>query len=137
MAFSGGCYCGDLRYEVTSEVAMRAMCLCRECQRISGGGPNFSLTVPEEAFAYTSGIPRIFARNDIDRPVGREFCGTCGTHVAVRSSRVAGHVIVKAGSLDDPAVYAMPAAAVYVSEAQPYHCIPDGVARFDKFPQRG
>lgn len=137
MMFTGGCYCGELRYEVTGEIVVRAMCLCHECQRIAGGGPNYSFTVPADAFSYTSGEPRTFKRSDIDPAVGREFCATCGTHVAVRSPRVKGHVIVKVGSLDNPAVYGMPAAAVYMSEAQPYHSVPEGVAQFEKFPQRG
>lgn len=136
MTFTGGCYCGELRYEVNGEPVVRAICLCRECQRIAGGGPNYSMTVLAQSFAYTLGKPKIFARSDIDPAVGREFCGTCGTHVAVRSPRSPGNVIVKVGSLDDPDVYGMPAVAVYASEAQPYHCIPEGVAKFDKFPPR-
>jgi hypothetical protein len=113
----------------------RAICLCRERQQIAGGGPNFAMTVDANGFAYTQGAPRVFARSDLEAPAWREFCGTCGTHITTRSPR-SPDLVVKVGSLDDPAVYGMPTVAVYTSESQPYHCVPEGVAQFEKFPQR-
>lgn len=138
MEFSGGCYCGEIRYSVVGDIGGKAMCFCRECQKIAGGGPNVALTVPEAGFAYTQGTPRRFARADLEAPATREFCGTCGTHLTTRSPRVKGQVIVKVGSLDDPAgVYGMPQVAVYAGEKHAWHCIPEGVVQFERFPQRG
>jgi hypothetical protein len=40
MAITGGCYCGALRFEIEGQIRMRALCLCRTCQKISGGAGN-------------------------------------------------------------------------------------------------
>ena len=42
-AYTGGCTCGAIRYEVTAEPAMMNLCQCRQClggltNQIRGGG---------------------------------------------------------------------------------------------------
>ena len=34
----GGCACGQVRYEVDTAPASSLLCMCRQCQRISGSG---------------------------------------------------------------------------------------------------
>jgi len=84
MEFEGGCYCKRVRYRAEGEPAMRAQCHCRECQYITGGGPNFFLMMPADGFTYTKGEAKGFTRDDIERPVTREFCPDCGTHLVTR-----------------------------------------------------
>jgi hypothetical protein len=134
MEFEGGCYCGNIRYRGHGKIGTKGMCFCRECQHISGGGGNVSFVIETASFTYTQEMPTSFARDDIDAPVLREFCGRCGTHIASRSPRVPGSVIIKAGTLDDPSIYGLPSVAVYTSERQPWHQIPDGVPSFERFP---
>lgn len=137
MEFSGGCYCGAIRYRAAGEPLRKAMCFCRECQHIAGGGANVVLMMPEAAFAYTAGAPSSFARPDLDAPVRREFCGTCGTHLVARSPRAPGVVLIKVGSLDDPKLGGLPQVAAFMGEAQDFHAVPDGIACFDGAPMRG
>lgn len=134
MELTGGCYCGAVRYRIGGEVLTHAMCFCRECQHVAGGGPTVAILVPEDSFAYTKGTPTVFARGDLAAPVSRQFCGACGTQLATRSPRVGSNVIVKVGSLDDSSAVGMPQVAVFTSEKQVFHCIPEGVAQFDKNP---
>jgi hypothetical protein len=130
----GGCYCGAIRYEIDGDAIFKAECHCRECQYISGGGPNFVMGVPEANFRYTKGTSAKFTRDDIDNPVTREFCGNCGTPILTRSPGAPGAVILKVGSLDEPADFGMPQVAIYMCDAQPFHTVPEGVAKFDKVP---
>ena len=64
----GGCYCGAVRYEISEKPVMKAQCHCRECQYISGGGPNFFMAIPESGFAITEGTAKTFTRSDIENP---------------------------------------------------------------------
>ena len=136
MAITGKCYCGAVHYKAEGEPQWQAECLCRECQYISGGGPNYFLTMAEDGFSYTSGTPASFTRSDIENPRTREFCGTCGTHLV---TRLPGRpvVVLKVGTLDDPSVYAGPQMAIFACDRQPYHVIADGVPIADKMPARG
>lgn len=131
----GGCYCGALRYEIDGDAVFKGECHCRECQHISGGGPNFFMGIPEAHFKYTKGTPAQFTRDDIPNAVTRDFCGKCGAPIMTKSPNAPGIVILKIGSLDDPAKdYGMPQMAIYMCDAQPFHTVPEGLPKFDKMP---
>ena len=135
MRLEGGCYCGAVRYAAEGAPILKAQCCCRECQYISGGAPNMFMLMPGEGFGYTRGAPKRFARKDLERPVTREFCGECGTHLATRRPGLAA-VILKVGTLDDPGVFGGPKMAIYTIDKQAFHHIPDGVPAFERLPPR-
>ena len=132
---TGRCYCGACTYEVTGATFFHAQCHCRECQYISGGGPNYFMMCRAEDYRITKGEPKAFTRPDLDTPVTRHFCPTCGTHLNTYPRPA--HVVIKVGTLDDPSVYAGPATEIYTCDAQPFHQIADGVTPFDRLPPRG
>lgn len=134
MNVEGGCYCGALRYAIEGDPLVKGQCHCRECQYTSGGGPNYFLGMPEAGFAYTKGSPARFRRADLDSPVTREFCGTCGTPILTRNPSFPGLVIVKVGSLDDPAVFRAPRLAIHTADKAPFHTLPDGLPAFPRLP---
>ncbi len=135
MSMTGGCYCGALRYEAHGKPTFKAQCHCRECQYISGGGPNFFMIMPDDGFSYTKGTPKQFARTDLENPVTREFCGDCGTHVLTRRAGLDA-VILKVGTLDDPAQYGGPNMAIYTVDQQPFHVISDALPTAERLPPR-
>src|SRR5260221_8240984 len=133
MKLEGGCYCGAGRYEAEGEPMLQAQCHCRECQFITGGSPNMFVVMPLDGFKYTKGSPKQFARSDLEKPVTREFCAECGTHVVTRPQGFP-VVIVKVGTLDDPGQYGGPDVAIFMMDKQSFHQVPDGVKTFERFP---
>lgn len=133
MSIEGGCYCGAVRFKVEADPAMMAQCHCRECQYISGGGPNYTVGVPAAAFEYTKGQPQQFARDDLEAPVVREFCGKCGTSLGSRPPSLPDLIMLKVGTFDDPSIFnAM--MAIYTVDQQSFHHIPEGVPSFETVP---
>ena len=132
MKLEGGCYCGNLRYAAEGDAMMKAQCHCRECQYITGGGPNMFIAMPVSGFSYTKGTPKKFARSDLPNPVTREFCPDCGTHVVTRPPGFPA-VIVKVGTLDDPEEF-LPKMAIYTIDKQSFHHIPEGMPAFERLP---
>jgi len=135
MTLEGGCYCGALRYVAEGEPIMKAQCHCRECQYITGGSPNMFVLMPAAGFQYSQGVPRSFARTDLARPVTREFCAECGTHILTRPTGLPA-VVLKVGTLDDPSLFGTPQMAIYTVDRQPFHLIPDGIPTFERLPKR-
>ena len=135
MKLEGGCYCGNVRYVAEGEPMLKAQCHCRECQYITGGAPNMFIAMPPEGFRYTKGAPKQFRRSDLERPATREFCAECGTHLVTRPP-VTPAVIVKVGTLDDPAQFGEPKMAIYTIDKQAFHHIPDGMPTFERLPKR-
>jgi hypothetical protein len=135
MKLEGGCYCGKVRYVAEGEPMRKGQCHCRECQFITGGAPNMFVVMPSAGFAYTKGAPKQFTRGDLENPVTREFCPDCGTHMATRPpGRPV--IVVKVGTLDDPKLYGGPQMAIFTIDKQPFHQIPEGLATFERMPQR-
>lgn len=131
----GGCYCGAVRYELSADAVMKGQCHCRECQYISGGGPNYYMVVPNAGYVLTDGTPAEFKRADLETPVTREFCGTCGTHLLTRRKGLE-MVILKVGTLDDPSEFGDSDLAIYMMDAQPFHMVAEGKPSFDGMPPR-
>jgi len=133
MAFEGGCYCGAVRYHAEGEAVFKGQCHCRECQYIAGGGPNLIMGVPDATFEYVKGTPKTFERSDLDKPVKREFCELCGTHLVSRSPGVP-LALIKVGTLDDPAEFGAAQMAFYTVDQQSFHTLPEGCAHFERLP---
>jgi hypothetical protein len=133
MKLEGGCYCKALRYEAEGEPMMKAQCHCRECQYITGGSPNVFIAMPTAGFKYTKGECKQFSRSDLERPVTREFCSNCGTHVVTRAPGFPA-IIIKVGSLDDPKQFGDPQMAIYTIDKQSFHQIPSGMKTFERLP---
>ncbi|TVV76746.1 GFA family protein [Sphingomonas solaris] len=135
MSLTGGCYCGAVRYRAEGAPTLRAQCHCRECQYITGGGPNYFMMMPLDGFGYTQGAPRRFTRADLPDPVTREFCDACGTHLVTRKPGLP-FVVLKIGTLDEPARFEGPQVAIFLVDGQPFHQVPEGVPAFERMPPR-
>lgn len=96
---TGGCFCGDVRYQAEGKPFERALCHCAMCRGTTGAPAVawFSVTIAE--FRYLAGEPVRFASSP---EAEREFCGRCGTQLTFRHADYAGSRIdVTTGSLDD------------------------------------
>jgi hypothetical protein len=134
MELQGGCYCGGLRYQAKGDPIFKGQCHCRECQYITGGHPNAVMAMPESGFSYTKGSPKKFRRSDLEKPVTREFCPECGTHILGRASVLPGAVVIKVGTLDDPSVFGGPQMVIFTIDKQSFHHVPAGVPTFERAP---
>jgi hypothetical protein len=45
-------------------------------------------------------------------------------------------VILKAGTLDDPALFGTPQMAIFTVDKRTFHQIPEGLPSFERLPQR-
>jgi hypothetical protein len=134
MKLNGGCYCGAVRYEVEGESVLALQCHCRECQYFTGGMPNVIIGFPEDGVVYVKGEPVSFRRVDLEEPITREFCSVCGTHLAARGARLPGVVVIKVGTMDDPAAFAGPKLAIYTVDSQAFHHVPEDLPTFERMP---
>ncbi len=134
MTVEGGCYCGAVRYRAEGDPLFKGQCHCRECQYVSGGFPNVVMAMPEPGFAWTKGAPKQFRRKDLATPVTREFCAECGTHLTTRTHNLPGAVLVKVGTLDEPAVFGQPQMAIFTIDKQSFHHVPEGIPAFERLP---
>ena len=134
MILTGGCQCGAVRYEVSSEPLAIYVCHCRECQRQSASAFGISVIVPAAAFNLTQGKLGSWRRpTDSGRVLDCRFCVACGSRVyhAGPGETV---VSVKGGSLDSP-VDLSTASHIWTSRKLPGVIIPAGAAQHVEEPE--
>ena len=129
----GGCMCGAIRYEATSDAVMQANCYCRDCQHSTGGAFAPVLLVPKDAFKVSKGQLKYYdVKGDSGNTVSRGFCSECGSPI---STLLAGmpFTAIKAGSLDDPNQFT-PTASIFVGSAPKWAPHFPGVPTFARNP---
>ncbi len=102
---TGGCLCGAVRYRADATATLPYMCHCSDCRRWGGGPAHYAIVVAAREVAI-EGAPRVHVVTaESGREVARYFCGGCGGHLMTSPWPEATRYSLKAGTLDDPALY--------------------------------
>ena len=101
----GGCLCGEVRYECSSDPEFSYFCHCTDCQKASGTAFHTGVVFARPDFTVTQGEAKTWSRpSDAGNTVTHAFCDTCGAQLFVWSSAGPERISVKAGSLDDTSI---------------------------------
>jgi hypothetical protein len=131
---TGGCQCGEVRYESRGEVRALYVCHCGECRKQSASAFGMSLEVPRAGLRVTRGAPKFWTRPaDSGRRVRCAFCPACGSRLWHEREGVTETLTIKAGSLDE-AVDLSTAIHIWTSRKLPGAVIPEGARQFSEEP---
>jgi hypothetical protein len=133
--FTGGCLCGAIRYQCSAEPIWSGNCHCRDCQQISGSGFVATFFVPENSVSITGEVKYYEKNGDSGHLVRRGFCPICGSQVFGKPEIVLDVLGIRAGSLDNPALY-QPTMDIYTASAQPWDFMNPALPKFPKLPPR-
>ena len=85
--FLGGCACGAIRYECSSEPLAMLNCHCRDCQQSSGAPFASGVVVPRSSVKVT-GSPKTYSvRASSGALTTRSFCSNCGSPCSQRAKQ--------------------------------------------------
>ena len=132
---SGGCLCGAVRYEGTTEPVVQGHCQCRDCQRASGTGHISIMAVPEADIAVSGDLKFYDKPADSGNKVRRGFCPNCGSSVLSKNDAMAGMLFLMAGCLDDPSQLE-PAVVVYTDRGHRWDHMDPSLTTFPGMPPR-
>jgi hypothetical protein len=103
MVLTGGCQCGQARYEVTSEPTEIYVCHCTECRKQSASAFGISVDFPRASLRLTQGGVASWTRAaDSGRRRECFFCPVCGSRLWHAMPDSDADISVKGGSLDAP-----------------------------------
>jgi len=129
----GGCLCGAVRYRVTAEPGTVVICHCTHCRRASGSAFSVNLLVQEGDYEQSGETKFFLDKGDSGLPSYRHFCGQCGSPVVTKAENLPGMVLVKAGTLDEPAGL-RPQVEIYTDHAAAWQLPVAGSTRFPQAP---
>ena len=132
---TGGCQCGAVRYECTEEPIVAGHCQCTNCQKFSGTGHASNMMLPKAAFSVTGEVSSYEYSADSGNTMYRFFCPNCGSPVYGSSSGNPDGVMVRAGGLDDPAIFEAKF-CLFTESAQSWDDMDSSIAAFPGMPPK-
>lgn len=133
--FTGGCGCGAIRYECSTEPLMAANCHCRDCQRSSGAAFSAVVVVPADSLKLLKGGPTYYrSKADSGTTVQRGFCSNCGSPLFAGNTNLPHIVSITVGSLDDPS-WCKPMIDIWTQSAQPWDYMNPDIPKVSTQPQ--
>lgn len=128
----GGCNCGAVRYRAEGEPIVVAQCHCSNCRKQSGSAFSVNLLFKKDAVSHDGDLT-VYEDKDTfsGNPVLRKFCGRCGSPIFSETTDGRGMLVVKAGTLDDPAPFA-PGVSIWTATALPWVTLPEGQMKFEQ-----
>lgn len=135
--FTGGCVCGEVRYECDSLPLKMFNCHCRDCQRVGGGSYAPIIVVPLMSAKFARGAIQRYATTRMNgRPNVRGFCAKCGSRLTVGEDVERNILGLLASSLDDPAWF-KPAMDIFVCDSQPWDMVDAHLPKHQQYMPRG
>lgn len=133
-AYTGGCACGAVRYEISGEPIFSNHCQCRDCQRVSGTGHGSYLTFAgRKSVTLTGKATQRDVTGDSGGVKTHGFCPSCGSPVYLTFAGNPELFTVHAASLDDPGRY-QPQVVTYAIRGHAWDRLDPALPKFDRMP---
>ena len=99
---SGSCLCGAVRYTCLAQPAATVVCHCLDCKKHTGSAYATAMFLLKTELEVTGELQTFDKETDSGSIMTRSFCGTCGGHISEWTTAYPEHIVVHAGTLDDP-----------------------------------
>jgi hypothetical protein len=133
MSITGGCLCGQFRYEITQAPKLVRLCWCRVCQYFAAGNAVVSAMFDKEAVRMTGRRTEYISKADSGSIMHRTFCPDCGTPLFSEAEPRPNVIFVRVGTFDDPEI-GRPTAAIWTSSAPTWACFDPHMPRIERGP---
>mgnify|MGYP000048790719 CR=1 FL=1 len=131
---TGGCLCGAVRYTITAEPFMQAVCHCKNCQRQAGSGWSMILGLPESGVESTGTVQTYVDHGTSGGEVHRQFCPTCGTGLFYTNAEMLPGIIDIQSATLDTAADEVPGAQIQCAERLAWIDDLAALHRFERYP---
>ncbi|MDA1343354.1 MAG: GFA family protein [Proteobacteria bacterium] len=134
LPMTGGCLCGNVRYEISAQAVSTALCHCRTCQKAVGAPHLAIIIVPASAFTITGNYKEYVTLAVSGNHMHRAFCPECGTSLFVINDGFTQVRPVSAVTLDDPSGFT-PEKDIWVADAQHWDVMDPDLPKFAGNPR--
>jgi len=128
---TGGCLCGQIRYEARGEPLNQGHCYREDCRKSSGSGFIPFMGYAASAVTFSGETRRHACKAANGNDAVRNFCPACGGLVFGGIVGVHEQDTIYAGSLDDPSTF-QPAIAIFTRGAPAWAVIPPQLTVFER-----
>jgi hypothetical protein len=133
---TGGCACGEVRYEVSEPFVSSNYCHCTRCQRRTGTAASANAGTAPGSFRIVQGEELVRCWDPGGGGFAKCFCSRCGSALFSRNAQTGEDLAVRLGTVDgDPGI--RPQKHQFTDYAAVWEAIPDdGLPRFPESSRR-
>lgn len=129
----GSCQCGRVTYEVPREPKAVAKCHCQMCQKSTGSGTMTAVGFAADDVKLAGETRTYTYTADSGNPVTMTFCPNCASTLFMTTPRLAGLVLVRAGTLDD-STGVLPQFELFMKRRPSWDHETPGIPQFPEMP---
>jgi len=129
-SLEGGCQCGSVRYRITGNPVVTALCHCSLCRRANAAPAVAWAMYQQPQVEFLMNEPAIY---DSSSGVRRGFCARCGTQISFTAEYIPGLIDITIGSMDEPG-RVPPQLHYWDSQRLPWVHFADQLPRHPEFP---
>jgi hypothetical protein len=122
LPITGGCLCGAVRYTASAPPVVTRQCWCRVCQYFGAGSSTVNAVFGTADVTLTGEVKHFRSQADSGNMLVRGFCPACGTPLTSQAEIRPHLLILRTGTLDDPAI-AKPTINIWTSSAPEWACL--------------
>ena len=125
---SGGCLCGNIRYEAEAFLQNGYLCHCTVCQRSTGQPAEITVLIKAGSLTYLKGDPKYYQSSDFGK---RAFCADCGSRLAWQAINLQDdwQTNLTVGCLDN-AIDALMTCRIYADTQLPWYHACENLTKF-------
>ena len=127
LPYSGGCSCGEIRYECSAKP--KGMLLRDTLSKFTSEAGTTVYSVVQQLLQGEPHYYELVA--DSGHNVRRGFCSRCGSQLFAEGDGNPNIVVIKPASLDDPTWF-QPQLDIFMDDAQPWDHLDPGLTKFSK-----
>ena len=134
---TGGCLCGEIRFEIDRPATGATYCHCTRCQKRTGSGASAQAQVDGTGFRIVAGEDLVKTWRHPDGGWEKAFCRECGAHLFSRDPGDHSRMGIRMSAFDgDPGV--RPSKRSFTAYAAVWEPLPDdGLERFAESAHAG
>ncbi len=129
--YRGGCYCGAVRFEITSKISNIIYCHCSQCRKLQGSAYATNGVVNSENFKLVCG-EELLTRHKLSATQTRYFCRHCGSPIKSENTKVPDKVRVRLGTIDSD-IKEQPQAHIFVESKSNWDIICDELPQYKEY----
>ena len=129
--YKGGCYCGAIKFEITSAIDDIIFCHCSECRKLQGSAFATNGVVESKDFNLLKGNNDLTEHKLSDTQT-RFFCKHCGSPIKSENTKVPGKVRVRLGTIDSD-ILEKPQAHIFIASKANWDNVCDEVPQYDQY----
>ena len=133
-SLKGGCLCGAIRYDLNGPFLFVSQCCCKDCQKATGTGHTTIIGIHKDQLSLTGELATYTNTGDTGGKVTRHFCGECGGRIYTSGDAPGDHIMVQAGSLDDPE-QVTPNSVIYTKDRISWDKVDSNLPHFEVLPE--